>query len=54
MDEARANVVSVGFDAFSGQVLAFLPLDQQRAFGTREAWKALVSRVVSALEGLAP
>ena len=53
VDEARENAVSMDFDAFKGQVLAFLPLDQQRAFGTPEAWKALVNRVVGALEGLA-
>jgi hypothetical protein len=50
VDKARANAVSVSFDAFNGQVLAFLPPEQQRIFGTPAAWKAVVDRVVRALE----
>jgi hypothetical protein len=51
VDRAQANAVSVDFDAFSGQVLAFLPPDQQRAFDSPASWKASVNRVVRALEG---
>jgi hypothetical protein len=54
VDKARANAVAVDFDAFNGQVIAFLPSDQQRVFGTRLAWKALIDRVVRALEGVGP
>jgi predicted nucleotidyltransferase component of viral defense system len=49
---AQANALGVGFDAFQGQVLAFLPADEQAAFRDARAWERLVLRVVDALEGL--
>jgi predicted nucleotidyltransferase component of viral defense system len=49
---AQANALGVGYDAFRGQVLAFLPADQQAAFGEPQAWEKVVLRVVEALEAV--
>jgi hypothetical protein len=44
------NIESVDFDTFAGQVLAFLPQAEQRAFGNVNAWQDLMGRVRRALE----
>lgn len=51
---AIENAITVGFDEFSGQVLAFLAADYQEYYGTRKAWDALQQEVVDALEKLRP
>jgi predicted nucleotidyltransferase component of viral defense system len=49
MGEARENVMAIDFDAFAGQVLAYLPAEEQTAYD-EEAWDALRLRVLAALE----
>jgi hypothetical protein len=49
---ALANAATVTFDAFSGQVLPFLPEDQQADLDA-PAWDAVVRRLVKALEKVA-
>ena len=49
-ETARVNIESVDFDTFAGQVLAFLPQAEQRAFGNVNAWQDLMGRVRRALE----
>lgn len=52
LTQAQANALGVDFDSFRGQVLAFLPADQQAAFRDAKVWERLVLRVVGALEAL--
>jgi hypothetical protein len=52
ISEALANATAVTFDAFSGQVLPYLPEDQQADFDA-PTWDAAVLRVVKALEEVA-
>lgn len=48
---ARDNVMTVDFDAFAGQVLAYLS-PEDRATHDREAWDGIRLRVLTALEEL--
>ncbi|HZF14487.1 MAG TPA: nucleotidyl transferase AbiEii/AbiGii toxin family protein [Steroidobacteraceae bacterium] len=48
IDNARA----VDYDAFAGQVVAYLEPDYQEHYGTRKAWAELQERVVEGLESL--
>jgi predicted nucleotidyltransferase component of viral defense system len=47
---AIANAVSIGFDEFSGQVVAYLAPEYQEYYGSRKVWEALQHQVVRALE----
>jgi len=49
---AIENMMTVGFDAFSGQVRAYLSPDYQEYYGARKVWEALQQDVVNALEHL--
>lgn len=49
MGDARDSLMAVDFDAFAGQVLAYLPPDEQAACD-KESWDALRLRVLAALE----
>ncbi|MGH8129669.1 MAG: nucleotidyl transferase AbiEii/AbiGii toxin family protein [Steroidobacteraceae bacterium] len=46
------NAIAVDYDAFAGQVLAFLEPEYQTNFGNRQAWKELQEQVVNGLEAL--
>ncbi|MDH5676915.1 MAG: nucleotidyl transferase AbiEii/AbiGii toxin family protein [Myxococcales bacterium] len=46
---AQERALSVDFDMFQGQVLAFLPAAQQAQYDSAEIWEELVLRVVDAL-----
>ena len=49
---AIENAQAVGYDAFAGQVLAYLEPEYQDYYGTRQAWSELQEQVVTALEAL--
>jgi predicted nucleotidyltransferase component of viral defense system len=51
--EAQQNAMSVTFDVFKSQVLAFLSLDHQAQYDAPQMWDDLVLRVVEALKGAA-
>jgi hypothetical protein len=46
------NVLAVGYDAFAGQVLAFLEPEYLVHYGNRRAWTELQEQVVNGLEAL--
>jgi len=46
------NALAVDYDAFAGQVLAFLEPEYQEHYGTRKAWAALQEQVIDGLEAL--
>jgi predicted nucleotidyltransferase component of viral defense system len=48
------NAMSVDYDAFAGQVLAYLEPEYQAHFATRQAWNALQDEVLRGLEALRP
>ncbi len=49
--EAQQKAMSISFDIFKSQVLAFLSPDYQAQYATPQAWDDLVLRVVEALKG---
>jgi predicted nucleotidyltransferase component of viral defense system len=51
---ATNNALAVDYDAFAGQVLAFLEPEYQTHYGNRQAWNELQGHVVNGLEALAP
>ena len=46
------NAMAVDYDAFAGQVLAYLEPEYQDHFGSKQAWNELQEQVVNALETL--
>jgi predicted nucleotidyltransferase component of viral defense system len=46
------NAFAVDYDAFAGQVLAFLEPDYQEHYGNRKIWNELQGQVVDGLEAL--
>lgn len=46
------NALGVDYDAFAGQVLAFLEPDDQEHYRNRKVWAELQQQVVDGLEGL--
>lgn len=46
------NAMTVGYDAFAGQVLAFLEPEYQSHYRDRSVWGALKEQVIEALAGL--
>lgn len=52
--EAIDNAMAVDYDAFAGQVLAYLEPEYQDLFGNRQAWHELQEQVVAGLEALRP
>jgi predicted nucleotidyltransferase component of viral defense system len=46
---AADRAMSIGFDEFQAQVVAFLPPDWQEYYGTRDAWNRLQEQVVDVL-----
>lgn len=51
--EAQQNAMSVSFDIFKAQVLAFLAPAYQAQYDTPQVWDDMVLRVVDALKGAA-
>jgi hypothetical protein len=49
--EAQQNAMSVSFDIFKAQVLAFLAPEYQPPYDAPQVWDDLVLRVVDALKG---
>jgi hypothetical protein len=54
LPSAIENAISVGYDAFAGQVLAYLDAEYQDHYRRRKVWEEIQDRVVKALEGLRP
>jgi len=48
------NALAVDYDAFAGQVLAYLEPEYQEHYGNRTVWIALQEQVVGGLEALRP
>jgi len=48
------NALSVDYDAFAGQVLAYLDPEYQDHYGNKRVWHELKAQVVNGLEGLRP
>ena len=48
------NAMAVDYDAFAGQVLAYLEPEYQEHYGGRRAWNELQEQVVGGLEALRP
>ena len=46
------NAMAVDYDAFAGQVLAYLEPEYQDHYGTKQAWSKLQVQVVNGLEAL--
>lgn len=46
------NALAIDYDAFAGQVLAFLEPDYQKHYGNRKVWAELQGRVIDGLEAL--
>jgi hypothetical protein len=46
------NALAVDYDAFAGQVLAFLQPEYQEHYGNRRIWAELQEQVVDGLEAL--
>jgi predicted nucleotidyltransferase component of viral defense system len=52
MPRAIENAMAIGFDEFSGQVLAYLAADYQEYYGSPKVWETLQNEVIGALERL--
>lgn len=48
------NALQVDYDAFAGQVLAYLEPEYQEHYGNKNTWSELRQQVVEVLEGLRP
>jgi predicted nucleotidyltransferase component of viral defense system len=51
---AVENAMAIGFDEFSGQVVAYLAADYQEYYRTRKVWENLQNEVVRALKLRSP
>jgi predicted nucleotidyltransferase component of viral defense system len=51
---AISNGLAVDYDAFAGQVLAYLEPEYQEHYGSRHAWNKLQEQVLNGLEALGP
>lgn len=51
LPRAIENAMSIGYDEFAGQVLAYLEPEYQDHYRPRRAWEGLQAQVVDALEG---
>ena len=54
LPQAIDNAMSIGFEDFVGQVVAFLEPEHQADFHDRASWETLQEQVVDTLRGLAP
>ncbi|HSC15663.1 MAG TPA: hypothetical protein VLI71_11130 [Gammaproteobacteria bacterium] len=53
LPQAIENAMSIGFEDFVGQVVAFLEPEHQADFGNRASWETPQEQVVDSLRGLA-
>jgi len=51
---AIENALGVDYDAFAGQVLAYLEPEYQQYYGTKKTWNDIQEQVVNGLEALRP
>lgn len=51
---AIESALAVDYDAFAGQVLAYLEPEYQEYYGNKKTWNELHEQVISALEALRP
>jgi predicted nucleotidyltransferase component of viral defense system len=51
---AIENALAVDYDAFAGQVLAYLEPEYQEYYGNKKAWNELQEQVINGLEALRP
>ena len=51
---AIENALGVDYDAFAGQVLAYLEPEYQEYYGNKRAWNELQEQVINGLEALRP
>jgi predicted nucleotidyltransferase component of viral defense system len=51
---AADNALAIDFDAFAGQVLAFLEPEYQKHYGSKKVWGELQQQVVDSLQALRP
>jgi len=51
---AIENALAVDYDAFAGQVLAYLEPEYQQYYGTKKTWNDIQEQVVNGLEALRP
>jgi predicted nucleotidyltransferase component of viral defense system len=54
LPKAIDNAMSIGFEEFVGQVVAFLEPEHQTDFHDRASWETLQEQVVDTLRGLTP
>ena len=54
LPQAIDNAMSIGYEEFAGQVVAFLEPEHQADYRDRKTWNALQEQVVNALRGLLP
>jgi predicted nucleotidyltransferase component of viral defense system len=54
LPQAIDNAMSIGFEEFAGQVVAFLEPEYQADYRQRNAWETLQEQVVDTLRGLQP
>lgn len=52
LNAAIENALAVDYDAFAGQLLAYLEPEYQEHYGRREAWNEIQEQVVNGLEAL--
>ena len=52
LSAAIENAMAVDYDAFAGQVLAYLEPEYQEHYRSRQAWNALQEQVIADLEAL--
>jgi predicted nucleotidyltransferase component of viral defense system len=50
LDEAQSNALSLSFDDFKGQVLAYLPEDYRAQYDSKAVWENMVLAVINAME----
>lgn len=54
LPQAIDQAMSIGFESFAGQVVAFLEPEHQADYAARAAWETLQERVIDALQALLP
>ncbi len=52
IETAKSNVLSINFNAFKSQVVAYLPLDNQAAYQEKSIWDNMVLAVLEMLDEL--
>lgn len=50
LEDAKYKAKEIAFEDFKGQVLAYLPLDQQKEYDGTSAWDFIVKTVITSLD----